>query len=115
MASRMVGGFPTAALYLRVHSHGRQPTPAVGPQAPGRSGLEIRIGGRTHLSSAPFARSSLEPEGILSSRARVGMISLIPAESAIFTIFVVAYIFYIRKSLSAPLPTSFLHIPPSHP
>src|SRR5260370_18035637 len=104
MDSRMVGEFTAAALQLRVHSHGRQPPSAVGPEAPGRSGLEIRIGGRTHLSSAPFARSSLEPEWILPSRARVGMISLISAESPIFTLFVVPSIFYIGESLSCPLP-----------
>ncbi len=63
------------------------------------------------MSSAPFARSSLEPEWILPSRARVGMISLIAAESAIFTIFVVAYIFYIGKSLSGPMPKDVLEIP----
>jgi cytochrome c oxidase subunit 3/cytochrome o ubiquinol oxidase subunit 3 len=38
------------------------------------------------------------------------MFSLIAAESAIFTIFVVAYIFYIGKSLSGPTP-QVLHIP----
>jgi len=32
------------------------------------------------------------------------MLSLIAAEAAIFTIFVVAYIFYIDKSLSGPMP-----------
>src|SRR5277367_4761612 len=39
------------------------------------------------------------------------MISLIAAESAIFTIFVVAYIFYIGKSLSGPTPRDVLTIP----
>jgi cytochrome c oxidase subunit 3/cytochrome o ubiquinol oxidase subunit 3 len=39
------------------------------------------------------------------------MISLIAAESAIFTIFVVAYIFYIGKSLSGPMPKDILEIP----
>jgi cytochrome c oxidase subunit 3/cytochrome o ubiquinol oxidase subunit 3 len=39
------------------------------------------------------------------------MISLIAAESAIFTIFVVAYIFYIGKSLSGPMPKDVLEIP----
>lgn len=47
----------------------------------------------------------------LPSRGRVGMISLIIAESAIFTIFVVAYIFYIGKSLDGPTPRQILHIP----
>jgi cytochrome c oxidase subunit 3/cytochrome o ubiquinol oxidase subunit 3 len=39
------------------------------------------------------------------------MFSLIAAESAIFTIFVVAYIFYIGKSLSGPLPKDVLETP----
>ena len=39
------------------------------------------------------------------------MISLIAAESAIFMIFVVAYIFYIGKSLSGPMPKDVLEIP----
>jgi cytochrome c oxidase subunit 3/cytochrome o ubiquinol oxidase subunit 3 len=39
------------------------------------------------------------------------MFSLIAAESAIFTIFVVAYIFYIGQSLSGPTPRQVLHVP----
>jgi cytochrome c oxidase subunit 3 len=36
---------------------------------------------------------------------------MIAAETAIFTIFVVAYIFYIGKSVSGPQPRDVLHIP----
>jgi cytochrome c oxidase subunit III len=39
------------------------------------------------------------------------MISLIAAESAIFTIFVVAYVFYIGKSASGPAPRDVLALP----
>ena len=39
------------------------------------------------------------------------MFSLIAAEAAIFTIFVVAYIFYLGKSVSGPLPKDVLGIP----
>lgn len=39
------------------------------------------------------------------------MFSLIAAEAAIFTIFVVAYLFYIGKSLSGPLPKAVLSVP----
>jgi cytochrome c oxidase subunit 3 len=46
----------------------------------------------------------------LPSRGVVGMYGLIAAESAIFTIFVVAYIFYIGKSLSGPQPQDVLHL-----
>jgi cytochrome c oxidase subunit 3 len=63
------------------------------------------------LSSATFADSPIESRGTLPSRGRVGMFSLIAAESAIFTIFVVAYIFYIGKSLSGPTPSDVLTIP----
>lgn len=47
----------------------------------------------------------------LPSRGRVAMFCLIIGESAIFTIFVVAYIFYIGKSLSGPTPRQVLEIP----
>src|ERR1700740_930341 len=40
----------------------------------------------------------------LPYRGKVGMASLIFAESAIFTIFVVAYLFYVGKSLTGPTP-----------
>jgi cytochrome c oxidase subunit 3/cytochrome o ubiquinol oxidase subunit 3 len=39
------------------------------------------------------------------------MLSLIIAESAIFTIFVVAYIFYLGKNVSGPTPGEVLEIP----
>jgi cytochrome c oxidase subunit 3/cytochrome o ubiquinol oxidase subunit 3 len=55
--------------------------------------------------------SSLKSDWILPSRGRVGMFSLIAAESAIFTIFVVAYIFYIGKSIAGPLPKDVLDLP----
>jgi cytochrome c oxidase subunit III len=47
----------------------------------------------------------------LPSRGRVGMFCLISAESAIFTIFVVAYLFYVGKSLTGPMPKDVLHAP----
>ena len=47
----------------------------------------------------------------LPARGRVAMYFLIAAESAIFTIFVVAYLFYIGKSLTGPLPRDVLHVP----
>ena len=47
----------------------------------------------------------------LPSRGRVAMMSLIIGESAIFTIFVVAYVFYIGKSLYGPTPQQVLDIP----
>ena len=63
------------------------------------------------MSSAALTQPLIEPEWTLPSRGRVGMVSLIAAESAIFTIFVVAYIFYIGKSVSGPLPKNVLELP----
>jgi cytochrome c oxidase subunit 3 len=45
------------------------------------------------------------------ARGPVGMYCLIAAETAIFTIFVVAYIFYIGKSLTGPQPQDVLRVP----
>src|ERR1700681_3401813 len=47
----------------------------------------------------------------LPYRGRVGMAGLIIAESAIFTIFVVAYLFYVGKSLGGPTPSEVLEAP----
>jgi cytochrome c oxidase subunit 3/cytochrome o ubiquinol oxidase subunit 3 len=44
-------------------------------------------------------------------RGRVGMWCLIAAESTIFAIFVVAYLYYAGKSLSGPTPRQVLEIP----
>jgi len=63
------------------------------------------------LSSTSLASSSIESEWVLPSRGRVGMFCLIAAESAIFTIFVVAYIYYIGKSLAGPMPKDVLELP----
>jgi cytochrome c oxidase subunit 3 len=51
------------------------------------------------------------PDWRLPSKGRVGMYCLIAAEASIFTIFVVAYLFYIGKSLSGPKPKDVLHAP----
>jgi cytochrome c oxidase subunit 3 len=47
----------------------------------------------------------------LPYRGKVGMWCLIIGESAIFTIFVVAYLFYLGKSLSGPSPREVLETP----
>lgn len=47
----------------------------------------------------------------LPSRGIVGMSCLILAEAAIFLIFVVAYVYYIGKSLSGPTPQEVLTLP----
>ena len=63
------------------------------------------------MSSVTFTGSTVDSEWVLPSRGRVGMFSLIAAESAIFTIFVVAYIFYLGKSVSGPTPADVLELP----
>ena len=51
------------------------------------------------------------PEWHLPSRGKVAMAGLIIAESAIFTIFVVAYLFYLGKSTTGPTPQEVLETP----
>ena len=53
----------------------------------------------------------VEPPWELPHRGIVGMACLILAESSIFIIFVVAYIYYIGKSLSGPTPREVLELP----
>ena len=47
----------------------------------------------------------------LPTRGRVGMLALIAAEASIFVIFVVAYLFYVGKSLTGPTPKDVLRVP----
>ena len=63
------------------------------------------------MSAAAISLSEVQPPVVLPYRGRVAMASLIIAESAIFTIFVVAYLFYIGKSLTGPTPREVLEIP----
>src|SRR5260370_41642598 len=65
----------------------------------------------TLMSTPPAVISDANITWELPSRGRVGMYCLISAESAIFTIFCVAYLFYIGKSLTGPMPKDVLHVP----
>ena len=47
----------------------------------------------------------------LPSRRKMAVVCLIAAETAMFTIFVVAYLFYIGKSLTGPFPNQVLETP----
>lgn len=52
------------------------------------------------------------PAGIPHAwRGRVGMIGLIIAEGSLFSVFVVAYLFYLGKSLNGPYPREVLELP----
>jgi cytochrome c oxidase subunit III len=58
------------------------------------------------------ATVSLQPETDWApSKGVVGMACLIIAESAIFTIFVVAYLYYLGKDLNGPTPRQVLELP----
>jgi cytochrome c oxidase subunit III len=61
------------------------------------------------MSTAPVTLP--EPAWTLPSRGVVGIVCLILAESAVFIIFVVAYIFYLGKSLTGPTPREVLDVP----
>ena len=63
------------------------------------------------MSTLPISVPKLAAEPQLPYKGRVGMFALIAAESAIFTIFVVAYIYYIGRSLSGPTPQQVLRVP----
>jgi cytochrome c oxidase subunit III len=63
------------------------------------------------MSAYPVALPEETSSWQLPSRGRVGMWCLIGAESAIFTIFLVAYLFYIGKSTTGPQPGDVLHPP----
>ena len=54
---------------------------------------------------------AVDPDWRLPSRGRVGMSSLIMAESAIFIIFVVAYVYNIGRSDLGPPPRQVLELP----
>jgi cytochrome c oxidase subunit 3 len=54
---------------------------------------------------------SIETPWTLPYRGTIGMACLIFAEAAIFIIFIVAYIYYIGKSLSGPTPAQVLELP----
>jgi cytochrome c oxidase subunit 3/cytochrome o ubiquinol oxidase subunit 3 len=59
----------------------------------------------------PTPASIVPAAWTLPDRGVVGMVSFIIAESAIFTIFVVAYLFYLGKSLTGPTPRDVLEVP----
>jgi len=63
------------------------------------------------MSAIPLVPTGHEHEWHLPYKGRIGMYGLIIAESAIFTIFVIAYIYYIGKSLYGPTPQQVLEVP----
>ncbi len=63
-----------------------------------------------HILSHP-AELPIESEWKLPDRGTVGIIFLIITESALFTIFVVAYLVYAGKDLNGPYPKDVLELP----
>jgi len=63
------------------------------------------------MNARPMTTAGSDIPWELPSRGRVGMLSLIAAESAIFVIFVVAYLYYVGKSLTGPMPKDVLKAP----
>ena len=63
------------------------------------------------MNAATPSFPNTSPAWDLPSRGKVAMAGLIMAESAIFTIFVVAYLFYLGKSLTGPTPREVLETP----
>ena len=63
------------------------------------------------MSTEPLVVPEPEASWSLPARGYVGMFGLIIAEAAIFTIFVVAYIYYLGKSPIGPQPRDVLQVP----
>jgi cytochrome c oxidase subunit 3/cytochrome o ubiquinol oxidase subunit 3 len=63
------------------------------------------------MSAIPITISEAPRPWTLPYRGTVAMAGLITAEAAIFTIFVVAYLFYVGKSLNGPTPAEVLQTP----
>jgi cytochrome c oxidase subunit 3 len=63
------------------------------------------------IDATAHTHAAAPTEGALPSRGRVGMVCLIATEAALFTIFVVAYLFYLGKSLHGPSPAHVLEVP----
>jgi cytochrome c oxidase subunit 3 len=63
------------------------------------------------MSTIPLEHGGTEEQWRLPSRGVVAMASLIVAESAIFTIFVTAYLYYLGRDVTGPTPREVLEIP----
>src|SRR6201998_853538 len=63
------------------------------------------------MSAAAISVVEMPKTWTLPYRGKVAMACLIIAESAIFTIFLVAYLFYLGKSLTGPTPREVLETP----
>src|SRR6266404_3989224 len=86
----------------------------MGSETSGRSGLEIRMTSAVVIGNGGALEQPTaieQPGWTLPDPGRVAVLSLIVTEFAIFSIFVVAYVFYIGKSLTGPTPSQVLELP----
>ena len=65
----------------------------------------------TTSSSGALAPPAVPTPWTMPDKGKVGMLLLILAESSFFAIFVVAYLFYVGKSLNGPFPADVLKLP----
>jgi cytochrome c oxidase subunit III len=63
------------------------------------------------VANATLSLAMQSTDWSLPSRRKVGVIGVILTESALFTIFVIAYLFYIGKSTTGPYPKDVLELP----
>src|SRR5262249_36725396 len=86
------------------------PEASRGPRQPLRvKGRVMSIAVAANIEPTPVAAAPAA--WTLPDRGVVGMVAFVIAESAIFTIFVVAYLFYLGKSLTGPTPRGVLEAP----
>jgi hypothetical protein len=76
-----------------------------------RLAFSEKVSGGPRTRGARRVEQSADKPWILPSRGKVATACAIIAESAIFTIFVVAYLFYLGKSLNAPTPVEVVETP----
>jgi cytochrome c oxidase subunit 3/cytochrome o ubiquinol oxidase subunit 3 len=63
------------------------------------------------MATIPLEHGNRETPWTLPSRGTVAMSCLITAESTIFTIFVVAYLYYMGRDVQGPTPKEVLEVP----
>ena len=61
--------------------------------------------------TSPAVLVSEPGDWVQPSKGRVGVVGLIIAEASLFAVFVVAYLYYIGKSLTGPYPKDVLELP----
>src|SRR5581483_6285947 len=105
MDARMGVSFAAARVQLRSDPGGKEQPASVGPETSTGSGLAIRIG------MAGTADALIVQDWRTPDRGIAGVLSFIVAEAALFSIFVVGYLFYLGKSLNGPYPDQVLKTP----